>query len=409
MIRKNVFICLSLTIFLYSCHVSEKAESTDVVYTVSFGETLNEAFNGSYHTASLSEIGGSISYVPLEVNSQTLFRKLYGILIQDSFIYINMVDRVLQFDMSGKYVRSIGKRGKGPEEFKGLNDFFVDDTICCILDSGKGVIYNNKGTFLRSFKLDSLRSIGPRQMLLMNDHNVVFRYRLSRVDTSVINLFVTDPEFKVRRIFRNNHKRNAGFMYPVVELPMYTFQGNIRFKEMGVDTLYSVTVDSLIPYALFDLGDREFPSVIQGDQSTISALSYDKAALTQIFEDNHHFYMRFDSQKEPKSEQPGGISIAGSSTSYMYGMYSKQSGEVKILKNTGFQNDIDGGLPFFPKYVYNDSILVDWVDAFKLSDQLLNADEAAMRKKYGQKYDDLVRVVKGMKDEGGTVLVLVQP
>jgi hypothetical protein len=153
------------------------------------------------------------------------------------------------------------------------------------------------------------------------------------------------------------------------------------------------------------MGNWELPSVLDPNIQYIG-----KASLTQIFEDNRHFYMRFDYVSKPVTEDKGAMAItSGSASSYNYGVYSKETGDVKIMDKSGFQNDIDGGLSFFPKYIYNDSILVDWVDAFKLTDAVLNGNATEMRQKYGQKYDDLVKVTKGLKDDGATVLVLVQP
>jgi len=40
--------------------------------------------------------------------------------------------------------------------------------------------------------------------------------------------------------------------------------------------------------------------------------------------------------------------------------------EVTFLKDNGFNNDLGGGPLFWPEQIINDTILVDWVDAFDL-------------------------------------------
>lgn len=414
--KLNVATLLFIVLIAFqSCQIREKSESgnqdKDLIYTISLEKALGEPLQSAF----LSEIGGNISYIPLEANENSIFNGIGRVIIQDSSIFLsaNRNKLLLQFDISGKYVRQIGRQGQGPEDYRWVSDFFVQDSIRCIYSFQKFLIYNDMGVFVKSMPLDML----PRQMLLMKDQNIVFRFGPGLVDTSAMIMCITDPDFNVLRTFRNNHKRDiGGNVFPIEILPMYTFQGAIRFKELGVDTLYTVTADGLIPYALFVLGQRELPSVLNirtASTSEIESMNSGKASLSQIFEDPKHFYMRFNFFSMREGTVPGAensvVSVSGPVDSYIYGLYSKETAVIKIFNKSGFQNDIDGGLPFFTRYVYNDSILVDWVEAYKLREQVLNADATEMQKKYGQKFDDLVKLAKGLKDDGGTVLVLVRP
>ena len=92
----------------------------------------------------------------------------------------------------------------------------------------------------------------------------------------------------------------------------------------------------------------------------------------------------------------------------MYGFVDKHTLAVKIIGDNGFYNDIDGGLPFFPKYVYNGNVMVNYVQAFELREHVLNGNAAEMRRLYGQKYDDLVKSVNSIDDESNPIVVMVK-
>ena len=94
---------------------------------------------------------------------------------------------------------------------------------------------------------------------------------------------------------------------------------------------------------------------------------------------------------------------------WVYGVTSKSTLETKILENDGFRNDIDGGLPFFPKRVLNDNSFLSWVKAYELREHVLkNSNAAEMRRLYGQKWDDLVKLANSLHDESNDVLIMVK-
>jgi len=92
----------------------------------------------------------------------------------------------------------------------------------------------------------------------------------------------------------------------------------------------------------------------------------------------------------------------------LFGYVNRHTHVVKVIGDKGFQNDLDGGLPFLPKYVYNNNILVDYVNAFTLREHVLNCNSAEIRRLYGQKYDDLVKLVNSLDDKSNPILIMVK-
>jgi len=176
--------------------------------------------------------------------------------------------------------------------------------------------------------------------------------------------------------------------------PFYLYQGNLRFKEFGADTLFTVTEDELIPCAIFDLGKKEIPGdlqIISGDVTETYKKYKGCAWILNILEDTTNFYIRMIDDRVHN----------------LYGYFDKQTHTVKVIGELGFQNDLDGGLPFFPKYIYNDSIMVDYVNASELRKHVLNSNIEEMQKKYGKRFDDLLKLVNSLDDISNPVVIMV--
>lgn len=100
----------------------------------------------------------SICYISLETTDSCLIGQVYKIVRWADFYYISDLSQNLYlFTDSGKFVRRIGRQGKGPEEYTNLCDFAVDheNGDVFLVDYGKVLVYNTEGEFQRSFTVES--------------------------------------------------------------------------------------------------------------------------------------------------------------------------------------------------------------------------------------------------------------
>jgi hypothetical protein len=182
----------------------------------------------------------------------------------------------------------------------------------------------------------------------------------------------------------------------ISRVPFYSYQEEIRFKELGSDTLFTVFEEELVPYAVLNLGQKKMnlDSPLNFSLIRDNPLEQEgKIWVRDIFEDVDNLYIGF---------------MKHDFQSMLFGYYNKQSNTVKVIGEDGFQNNIDGGLPFFPKFVYNDNILVSWVTAFDLREHVLNGNVSEKKRLYGQKYDDLVKLANSIDDQSNPVIVIVK-
>jgi len=140
-IRTFTFLILAgLPFLLFSC------ASTNLTENIT-GYDNDMAYNG-----------GGISWeetkiVPLESKPECMLTAPQKLEMADSLFYILDNNRVLQFDKSGKYIRQIGQKGHGRQEYLNVGTFYTDaDRNITLIDTYKNALlqYHSDGTFIES-------------------------------------------------------------------------------------------------------------------------------------------------------------------------------------------------------------------------------------------------------------------
>ena len=137
---------------------------------------------------------------------------------------------------------------------------------------------------------------------------------------------------------------------------MYYFKDTIRILESRVDTLNMFVNSKHKSYAIFNLGQSKMEADLSiplqnQEREELNNRIKDKLWIWTISENNEYLFMKFN---------------LGLSDSTKLCVFNKQTSETSFLDRNGFINDLDNGVTFWPKYIYHDSLLVDYQDAFKL-------------------------------------------
>lgn len=383
--KKLTAITLAFILILAFCNSCgpKGPETADLPYLIDIGNNISNIQN-----MPLSGVGQQLEYIPLETTPESLLERARTIRMTESFIFVSDYNKLVEFDREGKYIRTIGGQGRGPGEYLDLNDFYPDETrgvIYILTNESDLLVYGFDGKFIESVRLPFVS-----MRFLFNHPDRFFYYSANipgQTTDSVFSWYITDASGKSTMKFVNFHKRvNRGML--INNSPMYMFNGQEHFIEFGSDTLLYLRGSKPEPYALFDFGKYRMdpdPEVFE------PRLEDEFRRPIVINEDLMNLYITcFKGYYGPQSNC----------------VFNKRTMETIFLEGSGFMNDLDGGLPFWPEYIYQDSILVDPVDAFDLINRINEIKSGAGN---GQKLSDQLEYLDNtLTENSNPVLVILR-
>jgi hypothetical protein len=343
---------------------------------------------------SLSEIADDINYIPLD-NSYPLGLIYDNVELINNSIYLSEKDiGILVFDRSGKMIRKIGSKGRGPGEYVYHFDFTVDTktetTYVCDYNIIK--IYSKNGKFIRSFSLvdygDLINPIKCLNSSLFAFYSVQFEnaeYKWIALDSSG-NLI--KKEKRKTPAFTSNSSIGQG---------AYIFQNNLTYWNSFNDTVFSILPDLTENLSfLFRPGEHRFPKSpknIPIDELTKYMI------VAQIFETDRFLMIRYF-YKEKKDF-----------------LFVEKENRKSYLVNwdfngsSGILNDLDGGPSFVPKIYFKENgreFIAGLVNSIQFK-TLESSDELKkMVPKYPEKKKELEKLANSLKETDNPVLMIVR-
>lgn len=149
----------------------------------------------------------SIEIVPLETRKGCLIDKVKKVVINNEHLYIqNSEINILIFDLNGKFIKSIGKKGRGPGEILSLRDFEIVKDEIFILDFQSIKKYTLRGDFVDQFDFKFFTPknricCNPLQFSIINGSYYFFGGTFAIDDNSDGNLFALyqlNEKFKIQ-------------------------------------------------------------------------------------------------------------------------------------------------------------------------------------------------------------------
>lgn len=184
----------------------------------------------------------------LEVTEYSLINEITHLELFNDSIYIcdKKENKMLVFDINGKYSHSIGKRGNAPGNFLSVSTFYInpENRTIHLIDPLKSTVhcYNLNGHYLHSRKLAGtlFPHIGDISHL-GNGELFVFSHLNWEKETSGF-FILSEKDFKVK-------KKISGYPlevkekveYKMTEHPFCLYGNNIRFVNLFSDYVYSLS------------------------------------------------------------------------------------------------------------------------------------------------------------------------
>jgi hypothetical protein len=347
MIMKNI-LYLMLCLFV-GCTGNEKPSSQDGLEQIDIFSECTDYDNN------LSAVASAVAVIPLDNEPPINDFHTFDIRITDGYVFLSSIYHISQYDKNGNYIRNIGKRGMGPEEYVQLAPSIQIDEekrLIYALDGERRrfCIYNFDGDFVRAipYKLES------RAFTLIDSTSIALLPTLSErfvPNTSTISFI--DYEAKMTRTYYSH-------IYPI-EKPvgrrmslggdnlLWEHYGNRFYTlEYGSDTIFCVLGDSIIPAKVLtgklkpDMQTRYSASL----GKKLAIMSYVMRENAGIFESDNFMIFKLTSAYES-----------------FYQVYNKKTKQIRrthypkvepnqsgLKKQEYFTDDLVTGLRFNPQY-----------------------------------------------------------
>lgn len=259
-----------------------------------------------------SGIFSDVELIQLETSDNSLLGTISKSYLGDDFIFIKSAHELFLFNRTGEFVLKISDMGNGPNEYTGLSDFDVDETMkeIYILDKAqkKVLIYNYQGERLRVFSLDFWAT-----KLITAERGKTYLY--SGNEESPSNKFkvnvATGASFGDGLFPIDSRKK--GYLHVNSAQNFYWRNGTIYFFEAFNDTIYNLTegvpqyyinYGQAIPDSFFD---RDFQNIMSFFQefnkagfvnSTYNAFESDNNLCFSCFHGGTKYFNLYDKKSK---------------------------------------------------------------------------------------------------------------
>ena len=357
----------------------------------------------SVEKLNLSEIAGSIEYVALESGPECMLGTEAGLQVNvlRDYLVIHDHNNVMRvFDRSGKYLNDVGKIGEGPEEYFQLNKYYIDEErkeIYILSLESKCLVYGFDGKFIRQFKAG-----GQSTRVIVNEEGEVGLLYLSMTadmqDTARLAWFDSQgKELSCVPLYQNTTM--GGGWYTDSNVELYYYEGSLRFGEIPFDTLYQLEeTGSFEPAWSFDPGPKGVTNEVLHNRVRFITESNNYTVVYFLRETERYFFL-----------------TGGYNTNMYKFLCDKKTGLARTADmrelapypyESGLVNDIDGGLPFWPKTTTS-GIGVTCLPAIELMEHIKNQEGEDVSRYDQKKRQELEQLVGTLHEDDNPVVMIV--
>jgi len=288
--KKVPFFCLFLAFSMtsFTQHLSANKNAVGII-------ELKEAFENR-KSINIKDISLSSNYIQLETKIECLIGAKARVYSNNKYLISIDRERILLFDRNdGKFIREIGHKGNGPEEYLVTYTVMPYNEEKNVIYAGrnkKRLMYSTDGQLLGELTIPELVSeIGD-----IND--TAFAAFLPNYQGNEKNkIVVFNQKNSVRIAFPNylSAPKSDGFFMWNPNSWFYSRNKQLYFYELFNDTLFHVNTSSLSPKFIFNMGIYSPPYKMK----TSSKFEKDKYFMMQTLnESSKYLFCSFNLNKK---------------------------------------------------------------------------------------------------------------
>jgi len=353
---------------LCACIVAVSCRSPEMtkIHTINIPEALD-----NIGPINLSEIAKSIKYIPLETKEESFIGSNPQILYDDNYIVVADHTGIIKvFDNDGKFIRSINRIGRGPEEYTpSFSEYSLINGNIVISNRNQIIEYDISGNFIRRVATPTVDEYSAILPIMLGEN----RY--------ISPLYNTSYEEKEYCAVIYDTLSDITKMVAIRAIPGRAVPGaQLRSTNSSGET---VTFFRIMLYTLFQYGETcrlFFPDskeIYFVDKSNVldtafvieyGAYRVPNGDYTESSDDSRHISISDFIESEDLLFARVDTRATISGTKYSHLIYDKQTKKSSILYNssenkTGLKDDIANGPEFWPSKVSGKKTLISQISA----------------------------------------------
>jgi hypothetical protein len=395
-------IVTSFVFFSISCNEPAKRDAD-------FGIIEVDKAIGKDKILNLGDYVQNIQYIKLETSNNILLGQILQIVYENNkFFLLDHPGKTCKiFDINGDFKGTVGAVGQGPGEYPHCFsfDYFLDTDMVMLRTSPSGLFFYNSARdltritgqggfseqlngarFRNTMFLDSTTYISDIVSFNKAPHRIVIFNDLQILDTIPI---------------RSHIDKDDGGLFRGVEIGvMYRFKDNIIHYKPLEDTVFSIdNTMEMKEHLVFQYGKHKWRLKEDVRRS-------DWIYVKKMHETSQYVFIEFAAGPTLATERFAYVNLDGaySQDNRICGVFNKHTGKLSLMKQPipaklGFKNDIDGGLPFWPKYITSSGELVDYYQAFEFIAAFEGKENIP---------EDVKAILKDLKDDDNPVVAIAK-
>jgi hypothetical protein len=405
---RNLSIII-LVLLAYSCNNNPGVKNTssgsnpDKFFEINYEKVLeNKQLIG------LSQIASNVEYIKLETNENCMVRPVVRYWFNDSLIFISNFDHILKFSRDGRFLQKIGNPGRGPGEIDLIRIMSVlpEKRVIAVQKNAQRemLFFSYNGNLIKNVDFEA----HIYQIKVLTDGKYI-TYETGANGSEEYTFCLMTEKWDTLSTVENYNKwiRTPSTMsimvgYPAFE-PFYFSRNKYHLKSMYNDTVYSINSDKFYPEYFINMGKFRLPQELRPERLGIEQF--------QKFKDNADNY-RFAQVHESSNKIFLSSYCYGDSDSPIYVLYNKLTQKCLTLMNkenhsTGFVNDWDGGIDFWPIGSISDNQVFMPINPMNLQKALdeIKANDKQIR--FPEKHKQLIDLISGLDVTDNPVIMVV--
>jgi hypothetical protein len=205
-----------------------------------------------------------VRYVPLETNPDALLRGYGDVFLSGQYIFVVEGQNCFQYDRdSGRFIREIGKAGRGPEEYNHFQFLSEKEEALYFTNyNDKLIRYSYDGDFLGGFSLPDYDGVVTTPTAITEFADTLYvSYFLNGWGEEKLLLMIFNGKGEVVKVFPNDKFFEfKGSISVARDMgSFHNYLGDLCFNVWYNDTIFKVGVDSLYPAFVINRGEATPP------------------------------------------------------------------------------------------------------------------------------------------------------